>query len=253
MICPELFDAMGFQCQQLTQGSAPPVYHLSTPFQTFDGDGIGLFAETDEDTIRIFDAGRTIFHIIGSAGIDLSDGRSMQPIKKLVDAAGAVLSDDGEIFMVSMRKDAEDCARRVLSAILAVSSWERDNVGIPSDGVRLASEVEFLLRQWKPSAPIESGRKGVGISGREYEFDLYQDGFLIDAVSSHPQATASVIRKLADVRGVPSQQDLKLLIIIDDRQDAIRATQEASIIRQFAPTKTVSWLQSQVRQPTAIN
>src|SRR5690606_18738222 len=113
------------------------------------------------------------------------------------------------------------------------------------DGVTLATEVEFFLRQWRPAATMEKGHKRTGISGREYEFDFLFDGLLVDVVASRPQSTAAKVRKLADVTAIPSQEKTPMLIIIDDRADQEQAKQEAAILRQFAPTQTVTWLQDQ--------
>lgn len=244
MNCLELFNAAGFHCQKMEQEHGGPVFHLSTPLRTFDGDGIRLFAEMVGPAVRFFDAGYTIFHML-SSGIQLKDGRSMAPIKRLVDAAGAELSEDGEISALALPNQAHDAARKVLSAIMATTAWESDNVGLPADGVTLATEVEFFLRQWKPLAKIEKGQKRAGISGREYEFDFLFDGRLVDVVASRPQSTAAKVRKLADVTAIPSQEKLDMLIIIDDRADQEQAKQEAAILRQFAPTQTVTWLQHQ--------
>lgn len=253
MNCLELFNAAGFKCQKLEQEHGGPVFHLSTPLKTFDGYGIRLFAEIVGPAIRFFDAGYTIFHMM-SSGIQLRDKRALTPIKRLVDAAGAELSDDGEISALAMQEHAFDAAGKALSAIMAATAWESENVGLPVDGVTLATEVEFFLRQWKPHATIEKGQKRTGISGREYEFDFLIDGTLVDVVASRPQSTAAKVRKLADITAIPSQEDIPILIIIDDRADESQAKQEAAILRRFSPTQTFSWLQKQAsnqRLPTA--
>lgn len=245
MNCQELFHHIGFKCQQLPQETGEPVFHISTPFQTFDGDGIRFFAEQIGSTIRFFDAGYTLFHMLG-VGLQFKNARALAPIRKLVNSTGASLSEDGEISAIASKENSQQSARQVLSAIIAVSSWEAENAGLADETVTLATEVEFFLRQWKPYAPLEREPKRTGISGREYEFDFLFDGTLVDVVSSRPQSTAAKVRKLADVTGIPSQHDMQMLVIIDDRADPIQAGQEATIIRQFAPTKTISWLEKQV-------
>lgn len=244
MNCTDLFHHIGFKCQALPQEDSSQVFYISTPFQTFDGDGVKLFAEQVESNIRFFDAGHTIFHMLGS-GLRFDTQRALAPIKKLVSAAGADLSDDGEISALASIEKAHEASRRALTAIIAASAWEAENAGLSDSTVTLAVEVEFFLKQWKPYAPLVRAPKIHGISGREYEFDFLFEDTLVDVVSSRPQSTAAKIRKLADVTGIPSQYEKPMLIIIDDRRNPQQAKQEAAILRQFAPTKTISWLEKQ--------
>lgn len=251
MSCSELLKSFGFDCKDIPDINGTVIHCIHTPFKFFDGDGISLFAEKIGDTIRFFDSGDTIFHIAGS-GIHFKDKRSIKPIEKLVHDSGASLSDSGEISCVSSIANAKDGFGQTLSAILSVSDWEMENVGYSSDVTTLAAEVEMYLRQLKPNSEIIYDQTLLGVSGRNSTFNFLVDGEFIDVVSSSPQSTASEVRKLADIRGISSNDDLIIKVIIDDRQNAKRANQEALIISRFADAVLLSSLQAKLNQPANI-
>ena len=106
--------------------------------------------------------------------------------------------------------------------------------------------VEIYLREWKPEHELLYDQPLPGISGRTHSFSFLFDGELIDVVSSAPQSTASEIRKLADIRGIPSQADTPIRVIIDDRAHSERARQEALILSRFADTWLLTSLQNTI-------
>jgi hypothetical protein len=247
MNCSELFTSIGFKCRRLVQPSGEVVHCLTTPFRHFDGDSIHIFAEELDSLIRFFDGGDTLFHIEGS-GIHFRDNRGLTPVKRLVATSGAELSDEGEISTLVPIQNAREGFEKVVAAVLAVSSWEAENAGITTDTTSLAAEVEFYLQQWKPGHEILHGQSMRGLSGRSHDFHFKIDGEFIDVVTSRPQSTAAELRKLADVSGVPSQADVPFRVIIDDRGNATRATQEAAILSRFADV----WLLTNLQRKYAL-
>ena len=133
-----------------------------------------------------------------------------------------------------------------MAAVLSIASWEADNIGMSTDATTLTSEVEIYLRAWKPHHNILLDQPQTGISGRSHEFSFLVDGELIDVVSSMPQATAAEVRKLADVRGIPSQTETPIRIILDDRPNLARAKQEAMILSRFADVMFLTALQDKI-------
>lgn len=247
MNCAEIIKSLGLNCKILPASDGKPIHCISTPFDYFDGDGIHLYAEELGDLVRFFDAGDTLFHVVGSS-IKFKDKRSIKPIKKLVEDAGAMLSDDGEISMLAPTKDSREGFKKTLAAILNVAAWEAENAGISTDVTSLTSEVEIYLREWKPRHEVLLEQPLTGISGRPHSFSFLIDGELIDVVSSLPQATAAEIRKLADIRGIPSQADTRIRIIIDDRNNAERAHEEALILSRFADVLPFTALKNAIAQ-----
>ena len=88
MNCTEIIKSLGLDCIILPSSDGKPIHCISTPFDYFDGDGIHLYAEELGGRVRFFDAGDTLFHVAGS-GIKFRDKRSLKPIQKLVEEAGA--------------------------------------------------------------------------------------------------------------------------------------------------------------------
>jgi hypothetical protein len=238
-------------CRTLPTVDGAPVHCISTPFQYFDGDAVHLFAEEMGELVRFFDSGDTLFHASGSS-INFKDKRGMKPLQRIVGDAGATLSDDGEISALAPKTDARNGFRKVMSAVLGIVSWEAENAGISTDATNLASEVEVYLREWKPKRDFLYEQPLSGISGRDHTFAFLLDGELIDVVSSSPQSTAAEVRKLADVRGIPSQSDTQIRVIIDDRVSPKRAQQEAMILSRFADVWLLSALQETVKLPLAV-
>lgn len=247
MNCTEIIKSLGLDCIILPSSDGKPIHCISTPFDYFDGDGIHLYAEELGGLVRFFDAGDTLFHVAGS-GIKFRDKRSIKPIQKLVEEAGAQLSEGGEISTLATSEDSREGFRKTLTAILNIAGWEAENAGVSTDVTSLASEVEIYLREWKPDHEFLYDQPLAGISGRSHSFSFLIDGELIDVVSSAPQSTASEIRKLADIRGIPSQADTPIRVIIDDRSNSERARQEALILSRFADTWLLTALQNKIAQ-----
>lgn len=250
MDCNELFNSIGFRCRTLPAVDEKPIHCITTPFQYFDGDGVHLYAENLGRFMRFFDSGDTMFHLYGS-GIKFRNKRSIKSLQKLVTAAGAEMSDDGEISALVPVEDGQDGFRRAVAAILSVTQWEAENAGFSSDIVNLAAEVEIYLREWKPGHQVLVDQPLSGISGRPHKFAFMIDGELIDVVSSRPQSTAAEVRKLADVRGIRSQSEVPITVIIDDRPSPIRAKQEALILSRFADVMLLTSLQQQINESGA--
>lgn len=251
MNCTELIESLGLNCKILPSSDGKPIHCISTPFDYFDGDGIHLYAEELDGFVRFFDAGDSLFHVVGS-GIKFRDKRSIKPIKKLVEDSGAQLSDEGEISTLAPIKDSKEGFKKVLTAILNVAGWEAENAGISTDVTSLASEVEIYLREWKPGHEFLYEQPLEGISGRPHLFSFLIDGELVDVVSSAPQSTASEIRKLADIRGIPSQAETRIRVIIDDRSNSKRAHEEALILSRFADVWLLTSLQDTIAQKVTV-
>lgn len=245
MNCNELFNSIGFRCRTLPAVDDKPIHCITTPFQYFDGDGVHLYAENLGRFMRFFDSGDTMFHLYGS-GIKFRNKRSIKPLQKLVAAAGAEMSDDGEISALVPLEDGQDGFKRAMAAILSIAQWESDNVGFSTDIVSLAAEVEIYLREWKFGHEVLVDQPLSGISGRPHKFAFMIDDELIDVVSSSPQATAAEVRKLADVRGIRSQSEVPILVVIDDRPNLERAKQEAMILSRFADVMLLTALREKV-------
>ncbi|MCM1500665.1 MAG: DUF1828 domain-containing protein [Clostridium sp.] len=234
---------IGVSCSRLPV-SGSEIYCITTPFFHEDGDGIHVFAETIGEHVRFFDDGDTLFHVIGC--ISVKNKRDVLPIRNLVEKTGVILSDIGEIEVLSPKNRLQEGFNKIIRSILMVSDWEKENRMLPEDAISLANEVEIYLSEWKPNMPIKKNEVLTGISGRELKFEFLQDNTYIDVISSTPQASSAEIRKLADVRGVSVHSNTDMMVILDDRQNKERAKEEAAVLSQFADVMMMTVLKNKI-------
>jgi hypothetical protein len=239
MNCQQLFSALGFGCQPLETHGQQPVFHIRTPFRFSDGNAISVFVEDDDEFIKFFDAGETLFQLLGS-GLSFRDGRALKPLRRVVEDIGATVTDAGDIELFTPASHIEEAFSTYLRALIAVSSWEQEHIGMPPDANTLAVEAENYLMMWKPSAHMMRRQGLPGISGREHEFAFLLDNEYIDVIPSRPQSTGSELRKLVDVRKSGSNAGVSIRVIVDDRHAPERAREEVSIIGGLATAWTMT-------------
>lgn len=239
MNCQQLFSGIGFGCTRLETEGGTDVFQISTPFQFADGNALPVFVEHDDPLLRFFDAGETLFQLLGS-GIHLRDGRALAPVRKVVEEFGASLNDDGDIELITPPQYAREAFGHYVRAVMAVADWEKEHVGLPPGAASLAAEAENYLAMWKPNAHILRRQSLEGLSGRPHEFALLIDDEYIDVIPSRPQSTGAELRKLFDVRKSALNDGVKIRVIVDDRQNKERAKEEASIIGGLAIAWTMS-------------
>ena len=245
MSCFELIEKIGVSCSRVPV-SGSEIYYIRTPFSYADGDGVHVFAENLGNHIRFFDDGDAIFHVLGT-GISINSKRDIFPIRNIVEKMGAILSDTGEIEILTQTNNLQEGFEKIIKSILSVSDWERENIEIPENAVSLANEVEIYLAEWKPGKTIRKNESLTGISGRLLRFEFFQDEIYIDVISSTPQASAAEIRKLADIRGVSAHSNTNMMVILDDRPNQEKAREEAVVLSQFADVMMITSLQNKIR------
>lgn len=251
MSCFELIEKIGISCSRLPV-SGSEIYYIRTPFSYSDGDGIHVFAENLGNHIRFFDDGDTLFHVLGT-GISVNSKRDIFPIRNIVEKTGAILSDIGEIEILTQRSNLQEGFEKIIKSILSVSDWERENMVLPESAVSLANEVEIYLAEWKPNKPIRRNESLTGISGRLLRFEFFQDETYIDVISSTPQASAAEIRKLADIRGISSHSNTNMMVVLDDRSNQKKAREEAAVLSQFADVMMITSLQKKTNNAKMVS
>lgn len=251
MICDSLSAMIGFDCCPLT--AAGNVALISTPFQFEDGEGVPVFAEVVDGQVRFFDDGGVMLHFLGR-GMNLDDKRRLKFIATAAEMNGAVLNEQGEIEVWSSVESAPTAFAKYVSAILAVSAWERDQRGVSVDAALLIEDVEMALRAWRPSAPVlRDPEPFKGVSGQAYKFELLFDGQGVIATSPHPNAISANLRKLIDIKGLLANDALQFLVVIDDRNDPDAADREARVVQSVATVVPFSSLGRHVANPGAVH
>lgn len=240
MICSSISEMIGFMCHPLTDDGS--VAMIDTPFAFPDGDEIPVFVEKISGQVRFFDDGGTIMHLLGR-GVSLDDQRKTRFIKNLAEPNGVSLTEMGELEIWAKSEDAPIAFAKYMSTMLALSSWELDQNGASTDASLFLDEVAMCLRAWKSFGALSDGEELKGISGHVYKMDFQFDGGAVLAIGTHPATVSSAAKKLLDIRAATQNEELKILLIIDDRRDADAAKSEGLILESVSNVMMMTQLQ----------
>lgn len=229
MNCSWLQSVIRYECNPCESVNGEPGLDVRTPFAWIDGEPIGFFVIDQGETILISDNGDTIFHF-HSLGMLSGGKRSWGQIRSIASVRDVHLSDEGEMYSLGNKENAEALVSNFIATLMSIADYQRDNAGISENINRFADEVELLLREWKPTEPLERGYKLTGLSRKEHQFDFRLGNKIISAVQPNAAATGSLMRKFGDIKGGIDSSDLELLAIIDDRHDAAKAEEEIKIV-----------------------
>jgi hypothetical protein len=236
---------LGISCEDLQEDGEVTV--LSTPFEFEDGDQLPIFVERMGSKIRFFDGGGLILHLLGR-GVVLDDHRKTRFIKMIAEPNEVVLNDMGELETWINANEAPLGFARFVSALLALVRWEHEQIGLVTDLSLLIDEVALCLRTLKPAAVFREAPEYVGISGASYKADFDFDGNAVLAINPHHSAVSSAAKKILDIRAAPSNADLDVIVIIDDRRDAKNAKSEGLILGSVAKV----WMMSRLEREAGI-
>ena len=207
-----------------------------TPFTFADGDGIELFAQDYESQILFFDDGLTLFHL-HNAGVRLGKHRTRwQPLISIAEKYAVTLSDDGVFETLAPATNPSHGFARIMSTLLGVAAWEREQVGVAVDESILIDEVAMNLQAWKPQEKIIRNPTVKGFSGRTLKFDFEMMGEYIEAIQPHSASTGATLRKIIDLNSAAVNVRKPALVIVDDRVNQSTAKQEIDIIGRVART-----------------
>lgn len=98
-------------------------------------------------------------------------------------------------------------------------------------------------RLWKSTVPLGDGQELTGVSGHVYKMDFEFDGRAVIAIGTHPATVSATAKKLLDIRAATQNDELKILLIIDDRRDADAAKSEGLILDSLSNVMMMTQLQ----------
>lgn len=246
MICEKLSSLLGFDCCPLSE--AGNVALIETPFQFADGEGLPVYSEVSNGQIRFFDDGGVILHFL-SRGLRLENKRHLRFIQNAAEANGVALTEAGEVEVWAKLEDAPAAFSQYVSTLLQLVAWEAAQEGANQDTSHFVDEVVMALRSWKPGAYLEIDPAPVeGISGQQHKLDAVFDGQGVIVTGTHHSTVNSSLRKLVDLRARPANQDLRLLVVIDDRGDAEAAAREAKVMQAVATVLPFTQLERNAEQ-----
>lgn len=231
----ELIEATGFQAVPVKGTRGEELARVETPFTFHDGHPIGMYVETIDNQFHLFDDGEVLF-VLSTMGFDLSDRRRLKGIRTAIKDFGVALTDEGTLEAWSKTNATALGFARFCSALLAVRDWAREAADIPVDAEWLTEEVGLYLSAWKPTEELRRDVTERGASGQQHRFDFQLDGELIDAIAPVSTSSASVLRKMVDVRARAVEAEPRFVVVVDDRRRPDQARQEAKILETIAAT-----------------
>lgn len=247
MICQQLHTITGFECMPLNDdGSLACIF---TPFRFGDGAAFAMFAEQAGGQMRFFDDGGVLVHFAGR-GVKIDDQRRTKFIRSAGEPYGVTLNEEGVLEIWAQREEAPTAFAKFLSAMAAISAWETEHQGVHVDAVQLVEEVEHLLRAWRPEAEVVVAPEYQGVTGQTYSLDLLVDGQPVVALSPRHASVASALKRLIDIKNLPANAGLNVLVVIDDRYDGPGARRESLLFTPFSAVLPMTRLAENARAPT---
>lgn len=234
MNCNSFSALTGMRCEPQPTPDGSECIAVVTPFRLFDGEAVCLYAQAHQDGVHLFDDGQTMFWLHGIGHRGLEDRRAWRPLRTAVGKYSVTLNDDATIETFVRTGEAPLAFARMVSAILAIDAWARENAGAGAS-LHLADEAALYLRAWRPEqAVIAEPEPVIGFSGAEHRFTLQQGDEYIDTIGPSQQASSAELRKLVDVRASAKHAALDIRVVVDDRRQPERAQQEIAILGRVA-------------------
>lgn len=248
MLNQQLTTLLGLTCHTLDDEGR--IVMIETPFRFTDEDHIPVFVEAVGNQLRFFDDGFALMHFAGR-GLNLSTANHQKFLKSAAEGHGARFTDAGEIELWTTASDSANGFSRYVATLLELVRWEHDRKEVSHEAEVFVQEVALCLAAWKKSPPRPKP-KVQGITGREYEFDFDVDGTLVLAISARHQSTSSALHKLVDIKGLPANQALQTMIVIDDRKDQKTAKSEIMILSSVSSVIGMNQLQHNAGLPARV-
>lgn len=242
MICTHISNLLGVSCHPLNEDGS--IAMIDTSFTFEDGDGVPVYIEKIGNQVRFFDDGETFLHFYGR-GMKLDNANKTRFIKNAAEANGVSFNEMGELEVWGSEEQAPTAFSKYISVMVALTAWEKDQIGLSTDTSLLLDEVAQCLHAWKPDAVLTTCPEFTGISGQVYKLDFDFSGEAVIAISPHHSAVSAAIKKLLDIKSAPRNAHLKILAVIDDRYDSKTAKKEGLIMDALATVWPMTKLERQ--------
>jgi len=230
-----------YDCRPISGLDGSPGLEIGTPFSLPDGAAINLYLVPHGDHILISDNGDTLMHLNGM-GLDVWQPMRMKGLRELAAKHKLTLTDQGDVRMLCLQRNAPFSFALAITGLLAVSGWACEQLNLTVANHDVAAEAEPYIIARNPSMSFVRHPKIKGASKTMHEFDFQHGNELIDVITPHPASTGSVMRKVGDITNGPFADGLTPLVIVDDRYDALRAENEMGILASIMRTQPFSQL-----------
>lgn len=240
MICQNIATLLGLACHPLVEDGS--IALIETPFKFADGDSIPVYVEHLGNGVRFFDDGGIYMHFKGR-GLSLKNANQLKFIKHATESNGTVFSDEGIVEVFAPEAKASTAFAAYIKSVAALIQWEKEHTNLDHDTELFVEEVAQCLMAWKKVSQLERAPKLLGITGKTYTLDFDLDGQIVVAVSAHHQSVSAALHKLVDIRALPGNRSLNVLVVIDDRTDPEAAKRESKILSSVGDVMNMGQLQ----------
>jgi hypothetical protein len=230
------------ECTSISTHTGETGIFVALPATFVDGEPLPMYVIDRGPKIQITDGGDTLFHLHNIGFRILGDKRRWSSLKEAIEPFGPKMNDSGEIEFWTDPAELHEGVARYTAALLSAANWEIEHFGQPLDGTALIEEAKEYLSVLRPTATIRENIVLVGVSGKSYKFPFSMDGVLLDAMSSSGASSNSMVRRLVDIRAVPSQQATDIEIVVEDRKNTERSEQDIRLIELLAKPLRISKL-----------
>jgi len=235
-----------YDCHTLKGLDGSACLEIGTPFSLPDGGAINIYiTQAGDSHLKISDNADTLFHM-GGLGLDVWQSARLNALRELLGKNKMQLGTKGEVYILAQPSHAANGFALAISGLLALSNWAGDQLSIEAPPIDIVAEMEPYVIARDPGAEFKRHPKVRGASSTEHTFDFRHGSDLIDIIAPDPRSTGSAMRKAGDVLNGPFADHLTPLIIVDDRTDSGRATNEIGILGSFVRAMAVTRLMQSV-------
>lgn len=245
MNCVDFVRHVHLDCTPIKTRSGGMALFVPLNATFMDGEPLPMYVIPAGNMVLLTDGGDTLFHLHNAGFRILGERRRWASLREAVAPFGVTINDQGEIELLSQEKNLPENVSKFSAALMAASVWEAEHFRQPIDGTALIEEVREYLEATRPGAKIVENVEVKGISGRKYKFPLSLDGVLIDAMAKSGASSNSMVRRLVDIRAIPSEQETRIEIAVDDRDASEKSEQDIRLIELLATPLRVSRLQEE--------
>ena len=229
--CSTFFSSSGWHCQAVQAGGVAATY-ISTPIVLPGGKPLDFYLIQRGGNLEFTDDGITMFALSG-LGYQLGDKRNWKGLENLALRHGFTLTERGSFEAAFLESELPEWGGRIIKFFAAVAAWENERFIEGDTDLSLAAEVEMLLRAKAPGKQLVRNAT-VTLGRNEVSFDFLWGDTYVDAIRPVAQSVNSRLRKAILVNR--SEEPLKLLFIIDNRDQEERAETEISVLGDIAST-----------------
>lgn len=243
MICDHLPALLGFACMPLDARGETAM--VEVPFQFADGTAMSVFVrDAGGQHCIFFDDGMTAWHL-QARGLRLHDARNTKFLKRIAQTCQVTFTEDWGFEVAAPWGEAAAAYARLQRALLAAADWESDTQGTNLDASLFLDQVAEALQAAAPHVPLERDVDVAGITQQHYRFDFRQGATCYLAVQPRTRSSGTALRKLLDVKNLPSNAALDLRVVLEDQSDPEAAHRESMLLAIVAQVETLSSLQAQ--------